>query len=157
MLVLTAVALHVLVPCGCSPTSAESLLHQHLCEAGLPGSKELSEADGFNLHSAAAGVGHTADQLGDAPGVMFQDCVQCLCIVACSSTGRPHFLCVCRQGHTCFGHLGSMAHIHMTVHTVVTEQVQTCTHASEQLCEQTMHVQRSALCGFSIAFVTVCW
>ena len=44
-------------------TSARPLLHQHVCQGWLTGSQELGEADGFNLDSTAASVGHAADQL----------------------------------------------------------------------------------------------
>ena len=54
-------------------TIASPLLHQHICQGWLAGSKELGETDGFYLDSAAAVVSHAADQLGDAPGVMLQD------------------------------------------------------------------------------------
>lgn len=56
-------------------TVAGPLLHQQVCQGWLAGSKELGEANGFDLNSAAAGVSHAADELGDAPGVMLQDCV----------------------------------------------------------------------------------
>lgn len=56
-------------------TVAGPLLHQHICQGGLASSKEVGETDGFHLDSTAAGVGHAADQLGDAAGVMLQDCI----------------------------------------------------------------------------------
>ena len=46
----------------------------------------MSKANGFYLDSAAAGVAHTADQLANAPGVMLQNCVQRLRVLACMAS-----------------------------------------------------------------------
>lgn len=76
--------MHVACECAQCFTLAGPLLQQHICQGGLASSKEVGEADGFHLDSTVAGVGHAADQLGDAAGVMLQDCIQCLCVLPCA-------------------------------------------------------------------------
>ncbi len=39
------------------------LLHEGVCQGGLAGSEEVSEANGFHLDCTVAGVPHAADQL----------------------------------------------------------------------------------------------
>lgn len=56
-------------------TFVGTLLHKHVSQGWLTSSEEVSEANGLYLHSAAAGVAHAADQLGNAPGVMLQDSI----------------------------------------------------------------------------------
>lgn len=58
------------------------LLHKGVCQGGLAGGKEVSEAYGLHLDCAAGGVPHAADQLGDAAGVTLHHCVEGLCPVA---------------------------------------------------------------------------